>query len=234
MSDYLQYLEGIYGEKSFQRKLGYIEHNFRRLFSPGQRVLEIGPGFGEFLTFCNRVGITDIDIIDRDAGVARHVAEKYNVRHLWIAEAEDLAPIRGELRRYDRIFLMQIMEHVRKSALIPLLRTLYAQLNAGGALIITVPNGGTPLGLVERYSDITHENVFSELSLRQLASMAELPHARVEVRGFCIPPSDLLNIVRIGVQKLLHTAVKLVMIANGGVYFQIYHPNITLIVHREA
>lgn len=233
MSDYLQYLESIYNEKSFQRKLGYIEYNFRRLFSPNQSVLEIGPGFGEFLTFCNRHGITDIDIIDRDAGVAGHVAKKYAVKNLWITSAENLASIDDKMRGYDRIFMMQIMEHVKKDALIPLLQTLYKHLNPGGALIITVPNGGNPLGLIERYSDITHECVFSELSLRQLVEMAGLENHRTEIQGFRIPPVDLLNIVRIGAQKVLHFGLKLLMIANAGVYFQIYEPNITLIVHRE-
>jgi SAM-dependent methyltransferase len=233
MTDYSEYLRSIYDEKSFRRKLGYISHNFGRYFASGQKVLEIGPGFGEFIAFCNRRGITKPDVVDRDAGVIRYISKSYSVGNAWIADAEDLERIDRDLGQYDRIFLLQVFEHAKKHTHVNVLRLLYRHLTPGGAIIIVVPNGGTPLGIVERYWDITHEVAFSENALQQIVGMADLPEARIEINGFRIPPSDPLNIIRIIVQRLLHFGLKLMMIANGGIWCRIYTPNISLIVHRD-
>jgi 2-polyprenyl-3-methyl-5-hydroxy-6-metoxy-1,4-benzoquinol methylase len=232
MMDYSQYLQKIYDEKSFQRKMAYIAHNFGHYFDRGQKVLEIGPGLGEFIAFCNRHGIMKPDVVERDAGVIEYISKNYSVGHTWIAAAEDLEGIEHNLGLYDRIFLLQVLEHTRKHTHVNLLRLLYRHLNPTGAIIIVVPNGGTPLGIVERYWDITHEVAFSENSLQQIVGMADLPGARIEISAFRIPPSEPLNIIRIVVQQLLHFGLKLLMIANGGVWCRIYTPNISLIVHK--
>lgn len=233
MGDYLEYLSSIYDEKTFQRKLGYLRYNFGRHFRAGQTVLEIGPGLGEFIVFCNERGIDDIDIIDRDEGIAGFIKQKYKVRNLWVSSAEAIPKIESELRRYDRIFMLHIMEHVEKPDVIPVIQALYRRLKVGGALMIIVPNGGTPLAAIERYHDFTHEGCFSENSLRQIVGMANLPGSRGEVFGYHIPPVHPLNILRIIVQKTLHLCLKLVMIANGSTHLKLYTPHLTLMIHKD-
>jgi hypothetical protein len=100
--------------------------------------------------------------------------------------------------------------------------------------LITVPNGGNPLSIVERYSDLTHHNLFSENSLKQLVQMSGLPGAVATVRGYRIPLASALDYVRVPLQWVLHACLHLVMMANGGVFFSLYHPNITLVVERPA
>lgn len=232
MNDYRTYLESIYDPRTFARKVNYIRYNFGADFSAGQRVLEIGPGLGEFITYCNRVGIHDVDVIDRDPGIAEYIRAKYRVEKLWTASAEDIPTIESELRSYDRIFMLHILEHVRKDLVVPVIQSLYRRLNPGGLLIMIIPNGGTPLAAVERYHDFTHEGAFSENSLRQIAQMANLPESTAEVRGYFIPPYELINLPRIAVQKALHLLLKLMMIANGSTHLKIYTPHLVLRIRR--
>jgi cyclopropane fatty-acyl-phospholipid synthase-like methyltransferase len=234
MGDYLQYLEGLYSSKTFARKARYIEHNFGAWLKSGQTALEVGPGLGEFLDVLRRHGITDVDIVERDEAVLRRVAARFPVNRSWRVAAEGIAAVQGELRRYDVIVLSQVLEHVRKDALCRLVRTLYGCLNPGGRILITVPNGGNPLSVVERYSDLTHENVFSELALRQLVDMAGIQDAEVVVQGYRIPPASFVNILRIALQKALHLLLRAVMVINGGAFFRILEPNICLVIRRQV
>lgn len=232
MADYSDYLTRISSPDTFHRKGAWLKHNFGRLFSAGQRVLEVGPGLGEFLNFVGERGITNIDVVDRDRGVLDRVKANFPVRNSWACSAEEIATLDGELKEYDRIFILQVMEHIETKCLGGFLRTLYSHLAPGGLIVITVPNGANPLSIVERYSDITHHNLFSENSLRELVELSELPGALCRIQGYRIPPVSFVDIVRIGLQRVLHLFLKGLLIVNGGVFFSIYDPNITLIIEK--
>lgn len=235
MDEYAGYLERIYDRKTFERKLAYLDHNFGRLFAAGQAVLEIGPGLGEFVAFVTARKVSALDVVDRDESVLRLLRSRFPIRNAWLASAESLADLDRVLPAYDRIFLLHVLEHVEVEALAPLLRLLFRHLAPGGKLIATVPNGANPLAVVERYSDITHRSLFSPNSLVQLAHMASLPGSfEAEVRGYRIPPSAPINWPRIVMQKLLHLGLLGVMVANGGVFERIYHPNISLILTKTG
>jgi cyclopropane fatty-acyl-phospholipid synthase-like methyltransferase len=233
VTDYGRYLETLYSERTFERKVAYLEHNFGAFLGEGQTVLEIGPGLGEFCALARRRRL-EVDVVDQDEAVLRQVRSKYPTRNAWCAAAESLASLDTTLPSYDRIVMVQVLEHVEVRALGPLVSFLFQHLKAGGMMLATVPNGGTPLGGVERYSDITHRTAFSANSLRQLVHMAGLS-ARCDVRveGFRIPPDSAVNVARIVVQKVLHAGLLAIMVANGGVYERLYHPNITLVLTRR-
>jgi SAM-dependent methyltransferase len=234
MADYSDYLTRISSPNTFSRKGAWLRHNFNSLFSVGQKVLEIGPGLGEFLHFLGEKGVEAVDVIDRDRGVLDRIQSRFSVRRAWVCSAESIAAIDSELAQYDRIFLLQVMEHIETPHLQRFLQTLYAHIVPGGMIIITVPNGANPLSIVERYSDITHHNLFSENSLQELVELSELPGAICRVQGYRIPPVSVLDWVRIPLQKSLHLLLKGLLIVNGGVFFSIYDPNITLIVEKPA
>ena len=114
------------------------------------------------------------------------------------------------------------------------LKLLYKHLIKGGFLIIVVPNGNNPLGLIERYGDLQHTNCFTEQSLKDLVNISEIKNYKLEIRGYEIPPYDLLNIIRIFFQKTLHFILLLIMIINGGIYFKTMTPNIMLVIKKSC
>lgn len=234
MGDYLRYLESVSSPRTQRQKIRRTKANFGRYLRPGLAVLEIGPGTGAFLTLLTEIGITDIDILERDTAICDHIRRHFPVRNSWDVPLEGIGAIANRLRQYDVIMLLQVLEHVRKDKLVEVVHTLAAHLKPGGHLIIVVPNAGNPLGIVERYADLTHEMAFTENSLRQLVEMADLGNVQVEVRGYRIPADSLLNLARIAIQACLHAVLLLLLLANTGNAYRSLDPNISLIITRPA
>lgn len=229
MKSYLQYLKSIQDPKTFSRKVAYINYNFKS-FIPlpkESKILEIGPGLGEFIYLLNKNKYFQIDIVDNDKDIRDYISKKFKIVNAY--QPKELAIT----KKYDLIFLLQVFEHIPKKKYREYLNFLYNHLNKKGKIILTVPNGGNPLSTVERYSDLTHESIFTENSLRELPNYADLSNCKIKIQPYKIPPTNIINIIRIFFQKILHLLLKLVLIINGGVYTQIYTPNITAIITKK-
>lgn len=234
---YLSQLSNSGNDLTFTRKKEYIRYNFGRhiddkLKNKNCSVLEIGPGLGEFISYCNDQGIKSIDVIDYEKEVLDYVRTKFKIKNGFISG--DVQPIENKLRMYDVIIMTQVLEHIPTEKHISYLQTLYNHLNRGGIILITVPNIGNPLAIYERYYDYTHETAFTDHSLIQLADFAHLKNSEVRVQGFYIPTYNLVNIIRAGFQYILHGLFKLLFTVNGGVYPQVLTTNITLVIEKSA
>lgn len=234
MADYLDYMKQISSASASRSKLQYLNYNFSKYLRPNLRILEIGPGLGEFLEFASSSFSPTIDLIDRDQATLSALKSKYRINRDWQVPAEEIGAIDAELGQYDLIFMSQIMEHVETKSIVGLLKTLDRHLRPGGHLLVTVPNGANPLSIVERYSDYTHHNLFSPNSLKQIVQFADLANVQVHIEGYKIPADNILGFIRNFLQAVLHFVLKLILIINGGVYFSPLHPNITLVIKKLA
>lgn len=232
MGSYLPHLQSMYSKETFARKLAYIDYNIGSFLSRTKdaTVLEIGPGLGELVAYIGQKRIGTVDIVDNDKTVLSYVKKTYLVRKTFLTS--NVVTVEKKLDLYDAIVLIQVFEHMPPKAYTPIVQTLYAHLKLGGHIIMVVPNGGNPLGLVERYGDIQHYNSFTEASLRDVVSAAGLLEAHVSIRGYHIPPVSLINLIRILVQKILHIGLLLLLIANGGTFFGTMTPNIMLVISK--
>jgi len=194
------------------------------------RVLEIGPGTGELLHLLNNQGVTKIDIVDQDKGVLSYCKKNYNLGKVILSSGGD--PSKYVHDKYNLIVLTQVFEHIPKSEYRTWLTGLYSRLSVGGHIIITVPNGANPLVGTERYGDLQHENIFTIYSFKELMTFTNLKYSSYVIQGFEIPPSSIINIVRISLQKILHGMFILLMIINGGIYQTLMTPNISLIITK--
>jgi 2-polyprenyl-3-methyl-5-hydroxy-6-metoxy-1,4-benzoquinol methylase len=234
---YLTQLQSVGNALTLKRKKEYIFYNFGKLINPLLKkkkttILEIGPGFGEFIEYCSDLGIYKFDIVERDKSVINFLKSKYKLRTVF--QNKDIWKIDGKLKKYDVIMLTQVLEHIPVIDHIKVLKTLYKHLNQKGVIIITVPNLGNPLAVFERYYDYTHHTAFTEHSLEQMIDFAGLKKYKIYLRPFRIPPVSLINIVRVLMQSILHGFFKLIYIINGGVYPRILTTNISLIIERIA
>ncbi len=83
-------------------------------------------------------------------------------------------------RRFDIVFLINLLEHIPRVKVIPLLRDLREILTDTGCIVIRTPNLNNLLGAAHFCNDFTHRNPLNEASLVQVAREAGL--TRVE---FC-------------------------------------------------
>ena len=233
---YLFRLQRIYNKKSFQRKLEYIKYNFgpiiERLKSRKDiSVLEVGPGLGEFIKYLNSVGVKDIDVIDNDRNVLKNLKIKFSISNSYFSD--NVISVKNKLRKYDLIVLIQVLEHISPKIYFSAVKVLYSKLKKKGTILMVVPNANNPLGSVERYGDLQHQMAFTSQSLKDLVMGSGITNYNVEIRGYSIPPYTLINLIRILLQKTLHLILLGLMIVNGGSYFKVMTPNLTLIIEKE-
>lgn len=236
MGNYIQHLQQLSSGQTLKRKKDYIDFNLKNFFDKisfkNIKVLEIGPGLGEFESYLNEKGVFDIDIADDDKSVLKFVSNKYKIssKH----QIKEAPAFENWLGKYNFIFLMQVLEHLPKDKYHKVLRLLYTHLKVGGFLVIVVPNANNPLGLIERYGDLQHTGSFTEQSLKDLIRLSDIKDYEVKIQGYEIPPFDLLNIIRIFLQKILHFLLLGIMIINGGIYFRKMTPNVMLSIRKKA
>lgn len=236
MGNYVQHLEELSTPQTFKRKKDYIDYNLKSFFKKigfkNTKVLEVGPGLGEFESFLNDKKVSDIDIVDNDENILNYVSKKYKIEKKYLTK--DVLLLAKNLRSYNFIFLMQVLEHLPKDKYHTVLRLLFTHLQKKGYLVIVVPNANNPLGLVERYGDLQHTGSFTEQSLKDLVSLSGIKNYSIEIKGYEIPPFDILNLVRIVLQKILHAILLAIMIVNGGIYFKTMTPNIMLVIRKNS
>lgn len=234
MSNYLTHMEELGQGTAFGRRVDYLNYNFKQYLqglNSHSRVLEIGPGTGELLHLLNGRSIYSIDIIDNDPSILKYCKSKFKIGKAVLSKSLDIS--KSISTKYDLIVLTQVFEHIPKTSYQNWLKNLYTALNPGGHIVITVPNGANPLVGTERYGDLQHENIFTIYSFRELMTFTNLKNAQYTIKGFEIPPINLVNIIRIFLQKILHGIFILLMIINGGIYQTLMTPNISLIITKK-
>lgn len=233
MSNYLEHMKKLGAGTAFSRRVGYLKYNFKKYLDElytNSKVLEIGPGTGELLHILSEKGMSTIDIIDNDPEILNFCKKGYAIRHAILSSSLDLS--KSLKSKYDLIVLTQVFEHIPKTSYLNWIRNLYKALNPNGHIIITVPNGANPLSSTERYGDLQHENIFTTFAFSELMTFANLKNATYHIHGFEIPPNSIVNIIRLILQKILHSIFILLMIINGAIYQTLMTPNISLIITK--
>jgi len=160
------------------------EPTFRRRLAPllpparDARILDLGCGYGEFLYYLQRQGYTDTRGIDLDPAQIE-VACRLGVRHVQRAEARDFLASSGD---FDCIVALDVLEHIPRDQMLPLLELAREALRPGGRLLCQVPNLAafhTPLF----FMDFTHRTPFTAPSLKQALEMAGFANVRVYPMG---------------------------------------------------
>jgi 2-polyprenyl-3-methyl-5-hydroxy-6-metoxy-1,4-benzoquinol methylase len=234
MSNYLKHIQSTANSKTFSRRVAYLSYNFSfylNQLSKSSRVLEVGPGKGELLSILNQKNIKNLDIIDNDQAVLDYCQKTYQLKQTTLLKTDQ--SIKYLKNKYDLIILTQVFEHINKDSYLVWLRGLYKALKPGGHILITVPNGANPLSGTERYGDLQHQNIFTIYSLNELITFANLKNASHKIIGFNIPLTNPINLVRIVLQKILHSIFILLMIINGAIYQTLMAPNITLVIKKN-
>lgn len=132
-------------------------------------ILELGCGVGGFLDYCRRSGYTDVRGVDISAEQVRFCRQR-GFERVEQSDAERYLELCRE--SFDLVVMSDVLEHVPKARLLPLLNAVFSRLAPGGRLIVRVPNLSNPLNLRTRYVDFTHECGFSQESLGQVLRMA--------------------------------------------------------------
>ena len=193
-----------------------------RLVGKDQRVLEVGCGDGSFGAELARVGNVVIGV-DRELRVP--ISAGY--RKVMQADLEQgLGEIRGEGANFDRILMLDMLEHLRSPD--RLLEQCKAVLAERGRIIVSVPNTVNFTVRLKvlfgsfRYSDrgILDWSHLRFFTLRTIGELLEKHGYRVTARHYTIIPLERVIPLR-GDSKILRAAnrlLKLITVAMPGLF----------------
>lgn len=139
-------------------------------------IVDVGCGAGEFLHFLKGEGYTRLSGVDRSPEMVRLAAD--NGVKADAGFAEDFLNARKE--QFDCVFALDVLEHMRKDELFPLVDAVYASLRPGGVFILQTVNAESPGYGRIRHADLTHETSFTRYSLSQLLGAAGFTDCRCQ------------------------------------------------------
>lgn len=128
-------------------------------------ILDLGCGLGILLTFLEHKGYTNTYGIDVSESQATF-CQQHGLNQVHHVE-DSQAFLESRPNTYSTIFAIDVIEHIPKPQLIPLLRAIYGALKLGGFFVMRVPNIASAVGSWTRYVDITHELSFDQRALTQ-------------------------------------------------------------------
>jgi len=150
----------------------YYERLYGRFLptDPKSRIMDVGCGGGHFLFFLKAKGFLNHLGVEQDGKLAEFVKawvtpEVVNEDMFAFIEVQPAETV-------SVVALNDVIEHVDKNSGLRLLKLAHRILTPGGLLLMKTINMSHPLALRSRYMDLTHEQGYTEESLRQLLVLA--------------------------------------------------------------
>lgn len=140
---------------------------------PGMAVLEIGCGAGLFLRYLEARGYRDIVGVDADPGLADALAD-LRVAKVHLDDVRRVLDRALAGRRFDRIVLFDVAEHLDFGVLVALLKRLKDALADNGRLLLRTPNLASPFGVAVFYGTFDHVTACSPERMREIGVLAGL------------------------------------------------------------
>ena len=165
-------------------------------------ILDLGCGYGAFLFTLHREGYAQATGVDMDAGMTA-MARSLGVSNVQTADASTF--LQAHPSEFQRIFALDVIEHVPTDETADLMLAIHGALQPGGAFIMQSPNADGPFGSRYRYEDLTHTTAFTGTSARQLLTAAGFE--RVEA----LPVEPLAHGVKSLGRRILWKAIKQVL-----------------------
>lgn len=180
----------------------------------GKRVLDLGCGTGELCWLAHEHGaarVVGVNLSQGEIDFARpQVAAEFVCQDIleYLRQCQDGS--------FDRIFALNILEHLEKDLLVAVLEQSRRCLADGGALVAMVPNATSAYGSMTRYWDITHCTAFTPSSVNQLMRLCGFSAA--QFREWGPVPHGFVSATRYAIWQLIRamTWFRLTVETGGG------------------
>jgi SAM-dependent methyltransferase len=164
--DYLRYYGRWHDDSEEHFKSASAgDYDSLKPFLPGKdaKVLDLGCGMGFALGGLQSAGYINASGIDcNEAQVNR--ANRRGL-HVDLVAPENTIAYLQKNAPYDLVFSLDVIEHIPREELLPLLREVKAALKPGAKFICRTPNCDSIVAGRFRYNDWTHQSQFGDASL---------------------------------------------------------------------
>jgi 2-polyprenyl-3-methyl-5-hydroxy-6-metoxy-1,4-benzoquinol methylase len=165
-------------EEFLRGRRAYLQAMIRKHFPKDResRIVDIGCGHGALLYFLAREGYRNLRGAD-GSGEQVELAHRLGITWVELGEGEDF--LRAcDKESVDVVALFDVLEHLTRQEAFDLLSEVKRVLSPGGMCIGHVPNAAGLFGAAIRYGDLTHEQAFTQVSIRQAFGALAFGEAR--------------------------------------------------------
>lgn len=197
------------------------EYNYGRFLPKdlSAPILDFGCGAGQCLNWLLKRGYQNVLGVDVGAEAVDYCREKgFPVQKI----TDTLSWLEKNKGKYEVIIANDVIEHIPKSDIIPMMSVLFGALKSGGIMIVKTNNMSAITGARMRYWDHTHSTSFTEFSLKQVLHYAGVDNIRLF--AFKFPLNSFSRFVRKLLQLVLHSVWK--------IFFWIEYTIVPKIVHE--
>lgn len=182
-------------------------------------ILDLGCGFGCFLSYLQQTGYTNLHGVE----IGKEQAAFLSKKKLDITHADIFSYLEKTDLTFDFILLYDVLEHFKKDEIVKLIPLLRKILAPNGILAIRVPNGDPLFSRGIMYGDFTHETFFTKRSLLQLFSLFDFDETGVFPS---LAPSRnlLVKMVRITLFKIISTLYRPLLLLDAPSDYKNYFP----------
>lgn len=150
------------------------QRDYAKKFGPlltGDRqrtVLDIGCADGALVAFLKVQGFTTVTGIDLSCQLIEQARSRTDAEFI----AGDAQQFLAGPRRFDIIFMLNVIEHIERDQLPAFMTAVQNALNPNGFVIVRAPNLSNIMAAGHLADDLTHHTGLTEQSLAQLAQRA--------------------------------------------------------------
>lgn len=156
---------------------------------PDGPIVDLGSGLGEFLCFCRDVlgrPALGIDLDAENVALARQAGLEVT--------QEGAAEFLTRPGAYAAITMNDVIEHIPRPEIIPLVALMRERLLPGGKVLLKTPNMSNPLTAARNFHmDFTHTTGFTEETMVYVLEQAGFSDNRVEPVDIYVTGSALAN-----------------------------------------
>ena len=178
-------------------------------------ILELGSGMGTFTHTCKELDFknyTGVDLSEQEISIVSNLYSEYKFCCDDIIHFLKLYPF-----KYDLIYMNQVFEHLTLEQAYEILPLIYEHLTPNGKLINIFPNANAYYHASgNRYNDITHQQTYTEQSIKQLFRV--LGYNNFEVRNTYVGHNKLQNLIHKSYLAIFNLHLKLLGFAKWDIY----------------
>jgi 2-polyprenyl-3-methyl-5-hydroxy-6-metoxy-1,4-benzoquinol methylase len=134
------------------------------------KILDLGCGDGKFLFFLQQKDYQKIEGLELSSQQAKEARRKLKCP-IHVVD-NTISFLDEKLNAYHMITMNDVLEHVPKNDTVRFLKAVHNAILPGGIAVINVPQISGFTSMFCRYNDFTHETIFTEMSLKQVLSLA--------------------------------------------------------------
>jgi spermidine synthase len=226
-SNYLTIALGSEGQSKL--KLKQFENNYTRFLPKNKnaKILDIGPGKGEMLSYLDTHGFSNIESVDISESVVEFVAQLgYKISLI-----DDLSVfLSANANTFDMITMCDVVEHIPKKQILTVMTAVHNALKKDGILIVQAPNMQSIVAGIFRYDDFTHEMGYTERSLIHMLTVCGF--SSIQCYGFEWFDKSFISKIKSVIRAVFWSVIKIMRKINGTMPHKIMHPVFFAVTRR--